>query len=729
MSIADRINSMAQNLSSAYGRIAYLGVDLSEVDKNMQNLSTVLDTVYNDYPKVSDEGITPGLSGSKIGRLNTTLKASDTTQFTTTGKQLFNVNSTVFLRYANITINGNDITISATQSSSNGGLLWNVPVTVGEAITISYGDMVGASESGNNNVNYRFSDTPYTAEDTWEYGTAVDKTSKTVTVTPTAQYLLLSVRVANGGTYTVSDLMVRPASITDDTYEPYTNGTSPNPDYPQDIHVVKGNNTVEVCGKNLWGGFAPFTAKPVGGTFTTNTDGSITATASNLTKSIYSCDGTQVNNHNLYQELEPGTYTVSVQGEKPDYVEYQLYELPSNSTTLSLKGSFAGNNTKTFTLTEKAKIGLRLRVNVGAELDNYTFKIMIERGSEATAYEPYTSVMLPIGLPVQNLLPTDENVWEQGTISGTTGANQDSTTRIRTIDYYPIKNDTDYYVSVQDTNYCFLNIILYDTSKNCVGAYYTISTLISGATSLKINIPSSTITNVAYMRVTLRKAAGATSDTILPSEVSIIKPMIELGDKPNRYTPYGVAPIELCKIGDCQDKLFKAISGDTVYDTLTSEQKEGLANSGWYKYEMIRKVVLDGSENWGEDTEKTLTQVFRYSIQPSAAAGGIRIWSDKFIYNQLGDTEKIASSTGRLYIAALKTRASTAEDFKTWLSTHNTTAYYAVATPVITQITDTILISQLEALYKAQSKNGQTNVLQTNADIPFTIYASALKGE
>lgn len=37
----------------------------------------------------------------------------------------------------------------------------------------------------------------------------------------------------------------------DTTFEPYTNGASPNPDYPQDIRVVTGDNQVVVQNKNL----------------------------------------------------------------------------------------------------------------------------------------------------------------------------------------------------------------------------------------------------------------------------------------------------------------------------------------------------------------------------------------------------------------------------------------------------------------------------------------------
>ena len=46
--------------------------------------------------------------------------------------------------------------------------------------------------------------------------------------------------------------MVRLASVTDATYEPYTNGASPNPTYPQEIQSATGTQSVVVSGKNLF---------------------------------------------------------------------------------------------------------------------------------------------------------------------------------------------------------------------------------------------------------------------------------------------------------------------------------------------------------------------------------------------------------------------------------------------------------------------------------------------
>ena len=49
-------------------------------------------------------------------------------------------------------------------------------------------------------------------------------------------------------TATISDIMV---STSGGDYEPYTNGASPNPDYPQEVKNVAGDNTINICGKNL----------------------------------------------------------------------------------------------------------------------------------------------------------------------------------------------------------------------------------------------------------------------------------------------------------------------------------------------------------------------------------------------------------------------------------------------------------------------------------------------
>lgn len=135
----------------------------------------------------------------------------------------------------------------------------------------------------------------------------------------------------------------------------------------------------------------------------------------------------------------------------------------------------------------------------------------------------------------ENLIPTNISDWEQGGISSTDGTDTVSTIRLRTIDFYPINNNTDYYISVNDTDYCYVNIILYDSSKQYAGQYYLVDSAINGATALAINVPSSAIANVAYYRAVAKKRDDS---TITAQEITDIKPMLNLGSTAQTYEPY-----------------------------------------------------------------------------------------------------------------------------------------------------------------------------------------------
>ena len=135
----------------------------------------------------------------------------------------------------------------------------------------------------------------------------------------------------------------------------------------------------------------------------------------------------------------------------------------------------------------------------------------------------------------KNLCPTQASAWEQGSIQPATGEGTTSTTRLRTIDYYPIKNNTDYYITARG-GYCFLNILFYDANKNYIGDYYSVNALINGATGLTINIPSGSVPNVAYYKTTIRNVDN--TSTVVASNIEDAKPQIELGTTATAYEPY-----------------------------------------------------------------------------------------------------------------------------------------------------------------------------------------------
>lgn len=197
---------------------------------------------------------------------------------------------------------------------------------------------------------------------------------------------------------------------------------------------------------------------------------------------------------------------------------------------------------------------------------------------------------------------------------------------------------------------------------------------------------------------------------------------IEKGSTATTYTPYvsqsypiSLGNIELCRIVNYQDYIYK-YSGK------------------WYLNKQIGKVVLDGSEDWAKSSRTT---VHRYSvaniIQTVFNPDVVDLMSNYFtcITQNQSDSDNIGLSklnaNGFMNNFDLSnTGFDTLEKYKTWLSTHNTIVYYILETPTITEITDTTLIEQLDNLENAYSYDTQTNITQTNDDMPFILDVEAL---
>ena len=184
--------------------------------------------------------------------------------------------------------------------------------------------------------------------------------------------------------------------------------------------------------------------------------------------------------------------------------------------------------------------------------------------------------------------------------------------------------------------------------------------------------------------------------------------------------PINLGEIELCKIGNYQDSIVKD-------------------NGKWFLHKEIGKVVFDGSESWSINTSYTYNVFYRtlnnYARISNAQttyceyykgienAAGIADFGNN--YNNSIGVRTANDNIKDIYIS--NNSITSASDFKTWLSTHNTVVYYVLANPTYTEITDSTLISQLEAIAGAEGYTGQTNISQTNSDKPFIITATTLK--
>jgi hypothetical protein len=165
---------------------------------------------------------------------------------------------------------------------------------------------------------------------------------------------------------------------------------APNPDSPQDVQVVTGEQTVKVTGKNLWGGFInDYSLTDHGVAFVNYKDGSISAngTASSDAYSMYAAAAAS---GGRTQQFPAGTYTLSG-GTNAVRAMFIIVGPGTVYITDTTSGKV------TFTLSETASGYIRAYVPSGMSA-NETIHPQLELNSTSTSYQPYQSQSCPINL-------------------------------------------------------------------------------------------------------------------------------------------------------------------------------------------------------------------------------------------------------------------------------------------------------------------------------------------
>ena len=524
------------------------------------------------------------------------------------------------------------------------------------------------------------------------------------------------------------------ANITDDTFRSY-------PDKLKEAYVDIINNGTDELYSNfpkvsqtgeeiaLNGTYnAPMVLSPKGNTEQT------TYTGKNLfdkTGSVYNWlikNDTQVITSNSNEKcviinVKPNTtYTISKiatnrlrVGEYPTFPEVGItlnnYQINDTGTTLT---------TTTLSTTNYLVIEI---VNVSNEtynLQDTLDSLQVETGSIATSYEPYCGAT-----PSPNPdYPQDIKVVKGNNTINVSGKNlfdKDSGFINAYIDASGVIHDNananalfNTYIKVQpNTTYIFscnnliknLGINEFDNSKT-----FILRTLNNNSSSVSITTTNTT----NYLRLQLNYDS---STNVTQTIIDNLQLMFELGNTRTTYQAYtstdysvNLGSMELCKIGDYQDYIYK------------DEDK-------WYKKAHIGKVVLEEcyssvTNPSGETTyQTTFTQTSNMLTQNWGYG-----YSNYFIRGttKTNDIIRFGANNKNLYVYTNNINFADKTSADAWLNTNKPIVYYILATPTTTEITDTDLINQLEAFTKANSIDDKTFISQTNADLPFIINASAL---
>lgn len=595
MSISSRITSMEEHVTNAYNGLQGLGADLTGIDKNIDNIANVLDDIYDDLPKVTGSGTSITLDDTRKGRLESTLNGN-TSQFTTTGKNLFapkSINSSG----AGITYSLNEdgtINLSGTSTSV---IYFTLDKNISESNFVNGNSYtLSSNKTVPSGVIYKIEIRNATS---WlrEYSISNSTPTRTFTIDLTdAVIIRYVVQINNGITpnLTNAGIQIETGNVATD-WEKYTGGNrAPNPEYPQEVHVVRGDNKINVVGKNLLPISTLATQTKNGITFTNNNNGSYTF---NGTATAYT---TFVLNNNLSFN---GNYT------------YVMRDTATSGFVMYLQNSSGqGIGQATTHTTIDNSIGIMvIGINNGVSLNNVTIKPYVYKGAydSTIEYEPYQGNTYNIDLPVENLFDKGNANVLNAYLSSTKVESSDITRLI----YIECKPNTTYTISkIKTARFRVATTANVPASNEPVIDYAIDDT----GTSL-------TITTSSTSKYLCSFIYHGTYDTTITLQQVLDSIQIEYGSKVNSYTPFGTTPIELGEISTNNDEIFRT-SGKNLFDS-------GITPENYYYDNNGEKVYQSGVEYINQEINNINYTSITISFLSSTGGASVRVCE----YNLSGD--------------------------------------------------------------------------------------------
>lgn len=628
----------------------------------------------------------------------------DSFQQTYTGKNLVKVTATSqTIGSITFTVN-NDGTVVVNGTNGNSvvalNLIGNDPIV----LPAGQYENSGCPDGGSNDT-YRLDINNGTNANQTCYGTP-----KIFTLT--SELTITNYRIRIAANAVINNLvfkpMIRSTSTGDSTFEPYTGSTpsqitpAPNPDYPQDINVVTGEQTVKVTGKNLFD--KSDSTLVFNGYLAT---GTITLTNS-------------PNDRTVFIPCQPNTeYTIQKMFSSLDKNRFRIASfatLPVNGAVGTNLGGYSQtqantHNAATYTTSADAKY---LVVFCYTDDTNVSFSqmldsIQIELGSTASDYVPYQGQSYNIDLSKNLYSIADGTYTSNGveavvsngvvTVNRTSSSDAVSVIRIPLAASFTAKNGDTLVIEAGNDQAI--------GATNNQSAYMCLRLKISGG-------PDDTSTDcyLGAKNAVMHKTMDADKeyDTFVIRTATSLSPS-NLVLRPKIY----VNPIELCKIGDYQDYLW------------TDGEK-------WYKHAALAKAIFDGDEEWS--ISNSGTDNFYYALI-AATPGGPTSDYYRDLLSNYGRGNKVYNTNtieGIFILASGLVRIRYGEematsDWKAKLAATPMVLYYPLATPTDEEITDAALVAQLNALLEGGSYNYQTNIVVSAADpnLPGLLQVTAAK--
>lgn len=464
-----------------------------------------------------------------------------------------------------------------------------------------------------------------------------------------------------------------------------TDPVSPSPDYPSEIENVKG--------KNLLPNNA-VSQTTNGVTFTVNDDKTILVNGNN--------DGTANSSFIIkYYSLKAGTYILNG---CPSGGSSTTYRIAIQKTSdWSVLGLDTGSGSKQFTIDEATNVQVAIVIQKGQTISNLLFKPMIRLSSIIDdTYVPYGNIQ--IVETGKNLLDNkNPNYIAKATWQSTeTGGKFSASTTWGWIGWnLKLNMDKQYTFSYGARN--SKNIYLY--IRTFTDATYT--TIKTKIVTDGIQLQNTFKPDSEYVRI-------AFANNAVIEDIEIPNIQLEKGSTATSYESYTEEVVNI------------DLKGNELCSLPNGTKDELIVKNGRAKIiKRIGKVVLDGSEDWRRVdavtsgnyyfyTDNVLSNILYDNNNRFIGLSNIGITSNA--YREVEGVDTIYYDLrNRTRVYAETTKSMSLSEFKTWLSTHNTTVQYELETPEEIDLGEVTLPNTLI---------GQNNVtldatLETNMEISY----------
>lgn len=318
-------------------------------------------------------------------------------------------------------------------------------------------------------------------------------------------------------------------------------------------------------------------------------------------------------------------------------------------------------------------------------------------------------------------MPDDETLAKYIPIKGEKGEKGDPTklSQLENDTNFVPKNTTElenYYTKAQTDNAIDADVQALETELGVPDGFFTnTSESVTGeGSAFTLNGTANAIFNDIKLYGDTRQDGTPTPDEPVDAETVTGTQTIIITDSDQHGQSYTISlgDIELCKIGDYQDYIYKS-------------------NGGWYVHKELNKVMLGDYtySNYANTTIYINNASALFGI-PTTSGSLISLYSNlftgsmsssvqwRFFYNQGVDHIDFRGDSD--FCAMNPSQA------KQWFTDNSAYMIYPLASPTDSQITDSALISQLEALAQACSYKG-TTVIACSGSLPTILSVEAFK--